>query len=395
MNTTDTVTDKIEEHKRSAQQAVRGLRDALCASMVERDAEVEAVLLGLVSQQHVLLLGDPGEGKSMLARSFTEAIDGASVFQKLLDKFTFPDECFGPIKLSAMKEDRCERNVAGYAPTAEIIFADEIFKSSSALLNCWLELMNERTFDNGGVKIKCPLRILVGASNEVPTSENGRELGAFFDRFLIRRTIKPVSPAGLPRLLFERLPKVGKVCTMADVDYAAGYSEGLAFSEGAKEKAYQILAELSGEGIRPSSRRKVKGVRVAKAAAFMAGEDEVQVIHLESWMDIMWTDPAQAGKAGEIVQRIANPVGSKLSAIKQEVHETLGSMTEGDKAKRLAGLEKLGEIVKACEKLAAEPGANGQVLKFKKHVEREVQIHTARAMGLSPERIEALIGKAE
>lgn len=76
-------------------------------------------------------------------------------------------------------------------------FIDEIFKANSAILNALLTLLNERLFDNGNERLEAPLLCLVGASNELPESE---ELDALYDRFLIRRQVAQVSSGQLAKL---------------------------------------------------------------------------------------------------------------------------------------------------------------------------------------------------
>ena len=61
---------------------------------------------------------------------------------------------------------------------------DEVFKANSAILNTLLGLLNERVFDQGPMRISVPLSTVVGASNELPESE---ELAALYDRFLLRK----------------------------------------------------------------------------------------------------------------------------------------------------------------------------------------------------------------
>jgi MoxR-like ATPase len=92
--------------------------------------------------------------------------------------------------LLGLENDRYVRKTDGYLPTAEVAFVDEIFKANSAILNALLTLLNERLFDNGNQRLPVPLLCLVGASNELPESE---ELDALYDRFLIRRTVAQVS----------------------------------------------------------------------------------------------------------------------------------------------------------------------------------------------------------
>jgi len=76
--------------------------------------------------------------------------------------------------------------------------ATEIFKANSAILNALLTLLNERLFDNGSARVRVPLISMVGASNELPESE---ELDALYDRFLLRREVGQVSAGGLASLL--------------------------------------------------------------------------------------------------------------------------------------------------------------------------------------------------
>jgi MoxR-like ATPase len=74
---------------------------------------------------------------------------------------------------------------------------DEVFKANSAILNALLTILNERLFDNGSERKRVPLLCLVGASNEMPESE---ELDALYDRFLLRRSVRPLSQAGVRQL---------------------------------------------------------------------------------------------------------------------------------------------------------------------------------------------------
>ena len=90
------------------------------------------------------------------------------------------------------RSDRYERLTAGYLPSAEVAFLDEVFKANSAILNTLLGLLHERSFDNGQHRVDVPLVCLVGASNEVPQDES---LHAFYDRVLLRVPVTPVDDA--------------------------------------------------------------------------------------------------------------------------------------------------------------------------------------------------------
>src|SRR3954463_808475 len=168
-----------------AQEKFLAARQELAAALIERDDEIDLVLTGLIAQEHVLLVGQPGTAKSLLLDAVLGWMHGLK-FTVLLTKFSTPEEVFGPISVAGLKEDRYRRITTGKLPEADGAFGDEIFKASSAILNTLLRILNERVYDNGdGVLAPVPLKVFVGASNEWPhAQEGGQELQALFDRFL-------------------------------------------------------------------------------------------------------------------------------------------------------------------------------------------------------------------
>lgn len=161
------------------------------SALIERDGEVALVLTSLVAREHVLLVGPPGCAKSLLLEAVMRWL-GGTTFTCLLTRFTTPEELFGPVSVAGLKEDRYRRITTGKLPEADGCFLDEVFKGSSAILNTLLRLLNERVLDPGdGVPVECPLRLCVAASNEWPgQQDNGAELQAVFDRFLLRKSVR-------------------------------------------------------------------------------------------------------------------------------------------------------------------------------------------------------------
>ena len=177
---------------------LRSLIDALERGLVERRQSVRLCLLAALAREHTLLIGPPGTAKSELARRLHTAFRGGRYFERLLTRFSVPEELFGPLSIRALEEDRYERHTAGFLPDTTIAFIDEVFKANSAILNALLTLLNERVFDNGAGRQACPLVSAIGATNAVPEDEVAE---AFFDRFLLRLPVSAVSGNGFGALL--------------------------------------------------------------------------------------------------------------------------------------------------------------------------------------------------
>ncbi len=174
------------------------LLDALASGLVERRQIVRLCLLAALAGEHTLLIGPPGTAKSELARRLHSVFRDARYFERLLTRFSVPEELFGPLSIKGLEEDRYERHTTGFLPDASVAFIDEVFKANSAILNALLTLLNEREFDNGSGRLRCPLITAIGATNEVPEDAVA---DAFFDRFLVRVPVEPVSAAAFGRLL--------------------------------------------------------------------------------------------------------------------------------------------------------------------------------------------------
>src|SRR5262245_46075398 len=181
---------------------LRAIESELDTLFVEREDVVRAMLLALLSRGHLALIGPPGTAKSMLIIELSKRVgdsagNGLRCFVYLLTKFTTPEELFGPVSISGLKEDDYRRVTTGKLADVELAFLDETFKASSAISNYLLRLMNEREFENGRQTAQTPLISLFGASNELPQET---ELEALFDRFLLRMTVGYVSTPLMQRL---------------------------------------------------------------------------------------------------------------------------------------------------------------------------------------------------
>lgn len=295
-------------------------RKELNSAMIERNDEIDAVLTALVAGEHVLLVGPPGTGKSMLADAVCDVLHG-SKFTYLMSKFTQPEEIFGPLSLKALQNDEYVRVTKGRLPEAEVVFLDEIFKASSPILNTTLKCLNERVYDDGrGVK-SIPMQMCIGASNEWPSNDDANTLSALFDRFLIRRTVKPVSTkSGKEKLRYGTFEKRAFTpISISEVSQARKESAAIPVSDEAKVAFEQIIRELNREGIFPGDRREQKAVKVLRAVAWLSGSDAVSVEHLEILADILWNDPElHPAKCAKAVAKTCDPSSIILADLRKD-----------------------------------------------------------------------------
>jgi MoxR-like ATPase len=171
-------------------QRMKDILKALNENIHEREEVFAVSLLSALADQNIFLYGPPGTAKSLISRRLAKVFKSKNYFEYLMQKFSTPEEVFGPISLTELKKDNYVRKTDGYLPTTEFAFLDEIWKSSPAILNTLLTALNEKKFRNGNQLLNLPLKVVVSASNETPPKGQGLE--ALYDRFLTRLYVPPM-----------------------------------------------------------------------------------------------------------------------------------------------------------------------------------------------------------
>jgi MoxR-like ATPase len=340
LNEERTTNNKCWEAHKHLNAAVARVEDGL----VERGEDSRLVVLAMIANEHILLLGKPGTGKydifivtpticircfSAISRTMIQltsishlylhyVLTGKSVlglrlaklcngtfFQRLLTRFTTPEELFGPLSLKSLQNDEYRRVTSGFLPTADIAFLDEIFKANSAILNTLLTILNERKFDNGGSRELCPMRCVVGASNELPDSD---ELVALYDRFLIRKEVVPVTDEGVMELLSMSNPGESSCeinsdgdCEIPLVDDLDGIIKSLSSASDSilmDVDACELMRDMraflrENHDIEISDRRLVKAARLLKISAASDGRGKVDTLDFLLLQHCFWNEPSE------------------------------------------------------------------------------------------------------
>jgi MoxR-like ATPase len=262
-----------------------------------------------------------------------------------------------------LENDEYLRCIDGFLPTATVAFLDEIFKANSSILNTLLTILNERQFDNGaGKRVTCPLKCVIGASNELPESE---ELDALLDRFLLRANVKPVSDEGLLKIL-SRTDHAG---SPPSIDIATELQHvvsdiSLSIDNVSLDQSICVLIQQLRTFARDqlnmylSDRRLVKAARLLRVSAVSNGRAQVDLVDCLLLEHIFWQIPEQQAAVREWMLDNLTP-GNDI--IEQSRFLLSGLVSEA-----------LVLVKKTSGDVTGESGARGQDLDAIKSVKKEI-----------------------
>lgn len=297
-------------------------------SNFERENEIRSIQLGLATGKHVLLLGDPGTGKSQLTEAFADHITGANYFQWLLNRTSDPSELLGPISIKAMEKDQFLRKPDGKLPEAHIAFVDEIFKSNSATLNILLPVMNEKIWYNDGKRLPVNLKLLIGASNEFPEDD---ELGAFYDRFIFRHWVDYIGDSQNQFKMLKRSSELrsgavapsNTIITLEEIEAVQDLVAQVAVSDHTLNSFQKLVHELRvKKSIKISDRRLVACVHIMQANAALEGRTDTNPDDMEHLAYVLWEKKEDIEEIQGIITKMMNPFKDKVNTAYRDACKT-------------------------------------------------------------------------
>ena len=334
---------------------------------VEREDEINMILLGLISGTNVFLHGPAGTGKSLLAEEISNRVVNSKYFRILMSKTTEPGEIFGPVSLSSLKNDRHKVNTEGKLPECNIAFLDEIFKANSAILNGLLTITNEKKFFNEGVQ-DVPLISVIAASNEYYDDDS---LIPLYDRFLLRWNVTYINEQSNRLALFKRflnnrkqksslfdndlvaisspyttitldeVKKLNEMCKVIDIDnkVLTAYAK--------------LFISLERENIVISDRRKNEGLKILQASAILNGRTSVETLDFCNLKYVLWKNEQEIPLILDELKEFAEPyikdVDAFMTAI-SEYDEIMNNLST-DESNYITMTKNLQEIQNGCKQV--------------------------------------------
>jgi MoxR-like ATPase len=277
---------------------------------VEREGVAMTICDALASRMNHLQISEPGMGKSAIVRSACEAIIDGSYFEKQVGEQTPLDEVLGGASIKALKQtDETKRNIKGRIADVHYGFLDEIFAANDTLRSPLLGIINERLYTNGTQVVNCPLRVLFGASNELPKSND-----AFLARYAYRLFVIHINSRAnflkfIHQVRAKDAPDTASVgLTVAELDAAYEAVRQVRWETEADETFWEIREAFRREGLMFNERTAGwLASRVVPARAYRRGSDIVEAEDFSVLEHCLWDNPKDIPKIRDLIYAISNP----------------------------------------------------------------------------------------
>ena len=256
------------------------LRTEMGKVIVGQSHLVDTLLIGLLSNGHILLEGVPGLAKTLAITTLAKAVDaGFSRIQFTPD--LLPADLIGTLIYSQKNEEFVVKKGPVFA---NFVLADEINRTSSKTQSALLEAMEELQVTVDGVTRPLPKPFIVLAT-ENPVGSAGTQMlpASQLDRFMLQLSMGYPNRASTAALLKDRhhvdpLSACQTVTTPAELEKLIAEVSNIHVAD----RIYDYIAELvdltrsnAYVTLGVSPRGALAVTRAAKANAYLEGRDYV------------------------------------------------------------------------------------------------------------------------
>jgi MoxR-like ATPase len=319
------LNERIEQKSAFVQTLVTGMNKTI----VGQKHLVESLLIGLLSDGHILLEGVPGLAKTLAIKTLAQLIDAK--YNRI--QFT-PDLLPADVIGTMIYSQRNEEFLVKHGPVfANFVLADEINRAPAKVQSALLEAMQEHEVTIGDTTFDLPKPFLVMATQNPIEQEGTYQLPeAQVDRFMLKVVIDYPTLEEEKKIIRAHLegglPKVTPVTSTAEIikarevvnqvyidDKIAQYIADIVFASRYPERyGLAELKDLITYGGSP--RASINLAKAARSYAFIrhrgyvVPEDVRAIVHDVMRHRIGLSYEAEAGNvtAEEIVSKIVNKV---------------------------------------------------------------------------------------
>lgn len=362
-----------DQIKATIAEKLLAIKDQISSYSLEREDNVHGIILCALADGNALFLGPPGTAKSMTATSFCRRVTDGRIYHTLLSQYSVVEDVLGPVNVKELVDNgkyirKKEASIAG----EDVIgaFIDECYKGTAGVLNVMLNIMNERQITEEGNAKDIDLMFLVGASNEVPTEEDG--LQALHDRFNMKFDVTPledhasfkemlkVKTIGEKNRLGEPKTFKGDPVMISKEELLTAREEirQIAIPDGLLKRLSDLKKSLHDVGVKPTDRVFAESINFIKAEAYLQGREEANTQDLVILKDMLWTDKEDKKKVTSQVYKIASPeesMAQETFAKAENIYERFVEARE-ECNKKLEGLDKQKDAKKITKALSVFKG---------------------------------------
>ena len=300
------------------------LRAVLDRHVVGHDDVKDALLLALLTREHVYLEGPPGTAKTRMAEIAARA-SSLRFYVTQLHRDTRLAELVGDVVLEreplAEGGERIrQRTLPGGIATAEICVLDDISRAPGEALNVLLRLLQERRLGDASI----PLLTAIATSNPLRDEYYNEPLDpANLDRFALQLRVEGLLGAGdlaAARTLLDRAaegqvveqPELAPVLSRAELDALHGRLAAVEVPAKVREALLSVCRTLvlehgcdESHALLTDRSFAVKAVKLLRGRALLAGRARVEPADLDvlRWMTTFRVPEEVHEKVPEVIAR--------------------------------------------------------------------------------------------